>query len=190
MPDVALISDLTYRTLEKQRATYPDYPHFMINEIPTMLRVSQRVNQLNVHVLSLACAAETEESFREFWKLLKARKATLRSKEEALHVLSTTASIDRVLKIWRTARCNGAAKAGGEATADKSKKQFWKRFTIIMDRWHGADLSARLLKEAGIAHHDTVRSYLGYTRWEWRRLTPPVRERVLKRLAKEIENAA
>lgn len=191
MTDVALISAFTYRTMDEQRAAHPGMPFFIApDDIPTMLRQSQRVGALYVHVLSLACAAEDEDNFKKFWERLKNRKAFLNSKEERLVILSTTASLDRVIKIWRAARRNGAAKAGGEATADKSKKQFWERFTVIKDRWHGADLSARLLKKAGIAHHDTVRFYLGYTRWEWRRLTPPVRERVLKRLAKEIANAA
>lgn len=181
MPDVALISSLTYRPEELQRATYPDYPHFSIDEIPTMLRVSQRASTLHVHVLSLACVAETEEEFREFWRLLKLRKALLHSKEECLAILSTAASLDRILRVWRSARRNGAAKAGGEENARRAECEFWERFAKVKDRWHLTEKSETLLKEAGIKHHDTVRSYLNYTRWEWRRLTEPKRKRILEK---------
>lgn len=179
MPDVALISNLTYRTLEKQRATYPDFPHFTIEEIPTMLRQSQRPVHLNVHVLSLACAADTEVDFRAFLKLMKARKAALYSKEEKL--VGQKASDNHLVKLWRAARRNGAAKAGGEENAKRAERDFWERFALIKDRWHGVDKSEHLLKEAGIRHHDTVRSYLLHTRWEWRRLTDTKRQRILEK---------
>lgn len=184
MSDVALISSHTYRSEELQRATYPDYPHFTITEIPTMLRPSQRSSKLNVHVLSLACAAETEDSFRKFVRLLKARKAALHSKEDNL--TGKNHPEDYLVKLWRKARRNGAAKAGGDARSVKALLEFWEGFCRIKDRWHGDEKSTDLLKVAGIKHHDTVRANLGHTRWEWRRFSDAKRERVLKQIEKEV----
>lgn len=184
MPDVALISDLTYRPLEKQRATYPDYPHFTPAEIPTMLRVSQRTSRLNVHVLSLACAAESEEDFRSFVRLLKARKAALHSKEDQL--TGKNHPEDYLVKMWRAARRNGAAVAGGIENSKRAELNFWQCFAKIQDRWHLSENSETLMKEAGIRHHDTFRSYLLYTRWEWRRLTDAKRQSVLKQRAADL----
>ena len=143
-----------------------------------MLRPSQRNAALRVHVLSLAIIAETEDDFREFLKLMNARKAKLHSKEDALKGERKTA--DQLVKLWRIARRNGAAVAGGKENAKRAELKFWRSFAIIQDRWHLSDYSEALLKEAKIRHHDTVRSYLLYTRWEWRRLTDAKRASVLK----------
>ena len=178
MPDVALISSLTYRPEAEQRKTYPNYPHFTLEEIPTMLRPSQRNASLRVHVLSLAIIAQTEERFREFLKLMNARTATLHSKEDALNGERKTA--DQLVKLWRAARRNGAAVAGGEENSKRAELKFWRQFAIVRDDWHGTETNEVLLKRSGIKHHDTFRSYLGYTRWQWRRLTDAKRSSVLK----------
>lgn len=185
MPDVALISALTYRTIDKQRATYPDMPHFTIEEIPTMLRASQRPVHLNVHVLSLACTADTEEDFRAFLKLMKTRKAALYSKEERL--VGQKASDDHLVKVWRAARRNGAAVAGGQENSKRAELNFWRQFSIIKNDWHGPEKSKVLMKRAKIRHHDTFRSYLLFTRWEWRRLTDGKRASVLKQRRADLQ---
>ena len=82
----------------------------------------------------------------------------------------------RKAKIW----LDSAASKGGRAKANNSLLKFWAGFSKIADRWHLKDTSKVLMKEAGIKHHDTVRVNLGYTRWEWRKLSDAKRARVLK----------
>jgi hypothetical protein len=166
--------------MDKQRAEHPGMPCFIApDDIPTMLQPSQRTARLNVHLSSLACAADSEEDFRNFVRLMKVRRAALHSKEDGLTGKSHPE--DYLVKLWRKARRNGAAKAGGEENAKRAEIDFWAKFAVIKDRWHLLDVSAELLKEAGIRHHDTVRSYLTYTRWEWRRLTDAKRQRLLEK---------
>jgi hypothetical protein len=84
---------------------------------------------------------------------------------------------------------SSAAKAGGDARSANAQREFWERFSIIKDRWHLEDSSYILMKEAGIGHHDTIRVNLGYTRWEWRKMSDAKRARVLKQKEKEYRNA-
>jgi hypothetical protein len=185
MPDVALISSLTYRPEAEQRKTYPNYPQFTLEEIPTMLRPSQRNAALRVHVLSLAIIAETEDDFREFLNLMKVRKAALHCKEDELRGERKTA--DQLVKLWRAARRNGAAVAGGQENSKRAELNFWRQFAIIKDDWHGPEKSEVLMKRSKIRHHDTFRSYLLFTRWEWRRLTDGKRASVLKQRAADLK---
>lgn len=149
-----------------------------------MLHVSHRTTPLNVHVLSLACAADNEIDFRSFVRLLKACKASLYSQEDKL--VGKAHSEDYLVKLWKAARRNGAAKAGGDARSVNALLDFWKGFSKIKDRWHLGENSKGLMKEAGIRHHDTIRANLGHTRWEWRTFSNARRERVLKQIEKEV----
>lgn len=191
MTDKALISDLTWRSLEMQRKAFPDMPHFVApDDIPSLLRPTTRNAGFDLHVESLAVIADNEQAFRDFIGLCKKRQMILHVREVGnMFLCKPNLSVDAMVTHWRKARRNGAAKAGGDAKADKSEREFWEGFTKIKDRWHLSVKSKDLLKEAKIGHHDTVRVNLGYTRWEWRRLTDAKRERVLKQKEKEYRDA-
>jgi hypothetical protein len=75
---------------------------------------------------------------------------------------------------------SAAASKGGKANSKRAELNFWRQFAIIKDDWHGPEKSKVLMKRAKIRHHDTFRSYLLFTRWEWRRLTDGKRASVLK----------
>lgn len=138
MTDKALISSLTWRSLEMQKAAFPDMPCFIApNEIPTLLRDSTRNGELNIHVMSLAVIADQEKDFIEFLKLVRARKALIKSKEEDLVIGSTNSSkvFNGWVKKWKAARMNGAAKVGGRISADLRKKKSAEGAARIRARW-------------------------------------------------------
>lgn len=136
MPDVVLISDLTWRSLEMQKEIYPNMPYFIgPGEIPTMLRQSQRAEPLHIYMVSLGVAARKEEDFRDFLIDVKKRKAFIHSKEECLAVAGTTFSIDKLVLVWRKARKKGAAKIGGRISADKRKAESKIACEKIKDIW-------------------------------------------------------
>jgi hypothetical protein len=178
MADKALISELTWRSLKMQKDAFPDMPHYIApDDIATLLRPSTRKDTLRIHVVSLAIMADKEKDFRELLKLIKRRKANIVTIEEGF---TSVGNESHLVEQWRLARRKGAAKRGGEAKSKNSEQKFWDGFTKIADRWHLKDTSKVLMKEAGIKHHDTVRVNLGYTRWEWRKLSDAKRARVLK----------
>lgn len=164
MPDVALISELTWRSLAMQKAAYPSMPHFVgPDEIPTMLRQSTRKEMLNVHVVSLGVIAESEKEFREFYDALRKRKARLIADEDGLKTHSLPSSPDSLLILWRAARRNGAAKIGARISADNKKASSKEAVAKIADRWpmSSDEWPTRvLLKEADISLN-TAKAHLG-----------------------------
>lgn len=186
MTDKALISDLTWRSLAMQREAFLDMPHFVApDEIRQLLRPTTRNAKLKIHVVSYGVIADNRADLDEFIKLCKARKVEVVSKEDGTswHSGQSAASL---IDSWIAARRNGVAKRGGQARAVKLEKEFWEVFPKIADRWHlpakKPNTNKHLLAEIKLSRN-TVRSYLGYTREEWQRLTPAKRERILKRKA-------
>lgn len=180
----ALISALTWRSLEMQREAFPDMPHFIgPDEIPTMLRASTRRETLNIHVVSLAIPADTAQGFLAFMARLRKRKAILHVQELG-GTIGRDIGTQRLIALWQAARRNGAAKAGGEENAKRAEREFWEGFAKIKDRWHlpakKTNASKPLLKEAGTSRN-TAKSYLSYTREEWQRLPETKRNRILEK---------
>lgn len=132
-------------------------------------------------MMSLGIVANKQKDFETIAKMFNVRAVRVVCLDDSR--IKGQHRIHDWTSAWRKARKNGAAKAGGEAKADKSEQEFWERFEKIKDRWHLGETSKSLMKEAGIGHHDTVRANLGYTRWEWRKLSDNQRERILKRKA-------
>jgi hypothetical protein len=164
MPDVALISDITWRGLEMQREAFPNMPHFVgPDEIPTMLRPSNRKDVLRIHVLSLAIIAENADKLRMFVRAAYERDAKIISKETGKEYCRRTKIAGRVVDDWLTARRIGAAKAGGEENAKRAEREFWEGFSKIKDRWHlpakKENASKPLLKQARTSRN-TVRRYI------------------------------
>lgn len=193
MADKAVISELSWRPLEEQQKAFPNMPHFLApDDLPNLLRPTQRDEGLNIHVLSLACVADNEDEFREFVAGAYRKDATIICKETGETYRRQTRNINRAVDAWKVARRRGAAKAGGDAKGRNGLKAFWDGFCKIKDRWHRPsephNFSPDLLDEARITRNTAV-NYLGYSRLEWRKLTAAKRERVLKRLAKEVKDA-
>jgi hypothetical protein len=184
MPDVAVISDLTWRTLEMQRKAFPDMPHFLIpNELSALFRPTTRKAILRINVLSYAVIADSRDGVDKFIALCRTKKAEVFSKESMTtwrHNQSSASLIDS----WVHARRNGAAKRGGDAKAKKDERLFWEGFNKIAHLWHlpakKQNASPKLLAIADVSRN-TVKSYLGYTREEWQKLTQAKRERILER---------
>jgi hypothetical protein len=184
MPDVALISDLTWRSVEMQRKAFPDMPHFLIpDDLTALFRPTTRKAILRIHVVSYAVIADNRDGIEKFISLCKSKKAEVFSKESMTtwgHNQSNASFIDA----WINARRNGAAKRGGEAKAKKDERLFWEGFNKIAHRWHlpaqKENASPKLLSIADISRN-TVKAYLGYTREEWQKLSQAKRERILER---------
>jgi hypothetical protein len=183
MPDKALISELTWRTLDMQRKALPGMPHYVApDELGELFRPTTRMEKLRINVVSVAVIADNEKDFREFMSRAKKRGALIIVPSAGL-VYPLKKTPDEMVALWRNARREGAAKAGGIAKANKDERLFWAGFSKIADRWHlpakEENASPFLVAEAETSRN-TVRSYLGYTREEWQRLTPAKRERILK----------
>ena len=172
MADKLLISGLTWRSKEMQKAAYPDMPFFVApDEITAMLRPTRRQAVDRIHVLSLACIADTEKALREFLMLAKERGCHIVSKEENQGFYFTKKSdIEHIVNEWRLARNRGAAKIGGRISADLREKEHRAACAVIAERWPLPNDEWRtpdLLKEAGKSikkkkiSYNTAIKYLG-----------------------------
>lgn len=140
MSDVALISELTWRSLAAQKAAYPGMRHFVApDEIATMLRPTRRKDTINIHVVSLAVVADNERDFLDFLKLLMVNKAVLHSQDENATIYGQAKGnrehFKYAVNVWRAARKNGAAKAGGRISADRRKAASKEAVEKIRHLW-------------------------------------------------------
>lgn len=162
MADKALISRLTWRSLEMQKQAFPDMPHFIApDELPTLLRPTRRKETLAIHVLSLAVIADTCAKFTEFWNSLP-KDAVIISREDRL-MLPKTCSFQKSKALWMAARRNGSAKIGAAISAKNKRDRSAAGIAKIKDRWpqgSGAWPTKVLLKEAGLSLN-TVKGVLG-----------------------------
>ena len=163
MTDKALISTLSWRTLEMQKAAFPDMPYFTAPlEIASLLRPTTRKTPMHIWVLSLAVIADNEKDFRAFLSLVKSRKAYLHSKDECLAVSGQTMSIDKVVAVWKYARKSGAARIGGRLSAAKKEERYKSACDSIRDNWPkpSDDFPTNvLLEDAGESIGETRISY-------------------------------
>jgi hypothetical protein len=155
MSEVALISELTWRTLDRQKAAYPAIPHFIApDDLPTMLRPTRRNEELKVHVMSLAVIADKDADFREFLKAAKKRKVVLHIWESNSVIVSWACDIEGVVRSWRDARRTGAGKAGGVISAVLREAESRKACEAIRPLWplpSNEHSTPDLLKMAGKA---------------------------------------
>jgi len=180
MYDTVVISEFSRHTIKAQKDEYPQGPYFLLpDDASALFRKTQRKKTRTFHVLSLAVIANNEEEFKKFVHKAWDVPAFIESKKEN-YVIHPKSNINNAVNAWKKARREGAAKAGGDAKSKNSEEKFWSGFRKIANRWHLEETSKSLMKEAGIKHHDTVRVNLGYTRWEWRKLSDAKRSRVLK----------
>jgi glutaredoxin-related protein len=186
MYDAVVISELSRHTLKSQKEEYPGGHYFLVpDDVSALFRKTQRKKTRTFHVLSLAVISDNEDDFKKFVHMAWDVPAFIESKKES-YVIQPKSNINNAVNVWKKARREGAAKAGGDAKSNNSLLRFWEGFSKIKDRWHLDENSKGLMKEAGIKHHDTVRANLGHTRWEWRKFSDAKRARVLKQLEKEV----
>lgn len=161
MAKKALISELTWRSLDYQKSAMPGLPYFVgPREIPMMLRQTRRTVTDEILVCSLGCIADNEKDLVAFVVLLKARKAFLRSVEDGGLIALNTKS---VIAAWRKARKTGAAKVGGRRSADKREAESLAACDLIRDRWPLPNKEWKtpaLLKEAAISYNTAIK-FLG-----------------------------
>lgn len=164
MTEKALISELTWRSLEMQKTAFPDMHHYIApDETPELLRASSRKDQLHVYVLSIDCIADRENDFRDFIKQMKTRKAVLHSKEENLAIAGATLSVEHMVKAWKAARKAAFQKIGGKISAKLREEESKEAIDKICDRWPMPSKTWRtpvLLREADITYNTAVK-YLG-----------------------------
>jgi hypothetical protein len=163
MTDKAVISAYTYRSLDSQRDAHVDMPVFVLpDDLPQLFRATTRQASYKIHVVSLGVLARNEEQFREFLALAKKRKAQIVSQEDD-QTFVVNGNCENLVKWWKDARRNGAAKIGAKMSADRKKSDSNARVAIIADRWpmSSKEWSTRtLLKEAGLSLN-TVKAALG-----------------------------
>ena len=111
MADKALISEFTWRSLEMQKAAFPDMAHYILPDDELfILRKTQRKEMDVFHVMSLAIIADNEKDFRSFvgqiWKL----GASIKSQDGEL--LHPSSKMKNSVAIWREFRKKGTAKIG------------------------------------------------------------------------------
>jgi hypothetical protein len=155
MTDKALISELTWRTLDMQREAFPGMPHFIIpDEVQWLLRPTTRKGRPRIHVMSLGVIADSEPKFRRFLEDAKEQRAEIVSKEDG-KTFAVNGNCENLVRWWKVARMTGAAKIGAQASA-KSKKEITARgIAKIKDRWHLPSdewPTNALLDEAGISY--------------------------------------
>lgn len=166
MPRKALISDLTWRSLEMQKAAYKDIPIYLApGEIENMLRHTTRKEDNHIYVMSLGVIADNQEDFVNFLELMKKRKAILHVTEDengfscdVRHWKHSDA-----IKAWKEARKNGVTKIGGRISADIRLRESKEACDKIKDRWpmpNSTWPTFVLLKEAGISLN-TAKKFLG-----------------------------
>lgn len=161
--DKALISDLTWRTLDMQRSAFPNMHHYIApDEIQHLLRVTTRKNYYRIHVVSLAVISDNEKDFREFISLAKERKCTIVSLEEN-EEFNVNGNCEKLILRWKEARRLGASKAGGSISAANREKDSKAKCSIIKDRWPLSNKEWRtpeLLQEVDISYNTAIK-YLG-----------------------------
>lgn len=193
MTSVALISELSHHSLDSQKNAFPGMPCFRSpDDLQSLLRPTQHKSALTIHVLSLAIIADNQKSFKQFIIMACRRGATVTCGDTGETFSKGHARVGKLVAAWKAARRRGAGEAGGSEKGRNGAKRFWEGFNKIKDRWHlpskTPNLSKKLLKEAKVSRN-TIVNYTGYTRLEWRKLSQATRERVLKRIEREIKNA-
>lgn len=169
MTDKALISSYTWRSLDMQKAAFKDMPIFTApDDLPVLLRKSQRKERLFINVMSLAVVADNEKAFESFWKALP-RNCSIRITETGGAIQSCYPFKD-AKKMWQEARKFGAAKVGGRISAEKKEAEYRKATDAIKDRWPLTKTdwpTSVLLAEAGeivgrkTISYNTAIKYLG-----------------------------
>lgn len=134
MTEKALISGYTWRSLEMQREAFMDMPTFIApDDLPVLLRKSQRKDRLFINTMSLAVVADSEKAFEAFWKSLP-KNCSIRITETGA-VIQSCLPFNDAKKMWQESRKFGAAKIGGRISAEKKEAEYRKATDAISDRW-------------------------------------------------------
>jgi len=160
MTDKALISEYTWRSLESQKADFPDMPHFVIpDDLSVLFRQSMRKKTDTFHVSSLGIIADNEKAFRKFME--NAVDSFIESKEG--HTINPKSNIENAVALWRSARVMSAAKIGAKKSADGKKAKSAEGVELIRADWPkpSSDFSTAELKERSGLSLNTIKKHLG-----------------------------
>lgn len=167
MTEKALISDLTWRTLEMQKAAFPNMPHYIApDEITNLLRSTTRNGKIDVHVVSLAVIADNENDFQNFIDLAQKRGINLHTQEEGMEFLfdkKVRHQHNHIIETWKKARKNGAAKIGGSISARKKEDATKVAIELIREDWPkpSDEFSTKELLARAKVSLNTAKKHLG-----------------------------
>lgn len=163
MTDKALISELTWRSLEMQKKAFAGMPHFVApEETPHLLRPTTRKGRDRIHVISLGVIAETERKFRDFLALAKERKCEIVSLEDERSFI-VNGNCENLVKWWKDARRKGAGKTAARISASNRKAATLEAVNKIKDRWplDSKTWPTSVLLAEAERSLNTVKSFLG-----------------------------
>lgn len=183
----ALLTDLTWRTEGQQLAVMPEVAHVYhgIEGRSLLLRPTSRKEPAIFYVASIACLSDDEDDLIDFLRAAKKRDVRIICIEENFEWYPQR-SLSIVLKAWKLARNNGAARVGGQISAAKREAIARAGAAKIKDRWplpNAAWRTEDLLKEGELSR-TSANKYLGR-----RPLAQAACEAAQKRKAKREERA-
>lgn len=165
MSEKVLVTDFTWRTEDQQLnsigvANVPIY--YGTDGRLALVRPTSRKEQDIIHVASIACLSDDEDDLIDFLRAAKKRNLKIICAEEKFEWYPQR-SLSLVLRAWKMARNNGAARVGGQISAAKREAMAKAGAEKIKGRWclpNSAFKTDDLLKEADISR-TSANKYLG-----------------------------
>ena len=161
MSDKALISEYTWRSLEMQKAAFPEMPHYMLpNQESELLRPTRRERKDVFHAMSLAVIAKREPDFRDFVRMVQKIGATIETKDGC--IFPHTKMSDAV-EVWKIARRSASGRIGAQISADRKRAKSAAGIAFIKDLWpqpSNVYSTRELLDKAGVSLN-TAKAHLG-----------------------------
>lgn len=170
MPIKMFQSEWTWRTYYHQDSVMahavPDFhkvtSYFNAEGLLSICRPTKRTTKDEIWVSSIAVLAPDEKSLKDSIRLLNARGCTVRAVEEGI-IFGSPIPVAKCVVAWKEARKKGAAKIGGQKSADIRKANSSEAVSKIKDRWPMSSKewpTKALLREAGISLN-TAKAHLG-----------------------------
>lgn len=166
MANKALISEYTWRSIEMQRAAFPDMKIYVLpQDLSQLMRPTTRQEADHIHVMSLGVIADNEKDFREFLEMMAKRKAWLRTADDEIGFDFEVKPFlfPKLTKLWKAARRAGIQKIGGRISAQKRMDESKAGADKIKDRWGTPSKTwptRVLLKEADMSYNTAIK-FLG-----------------------------
>jgi len=140
-------------------------------ERPTLFRPTTRSTPDIIYSASIAVWAKAEEDFRSELARLAVRGSTIVCFEGGTWTPDKR-NIGKIVEAWKAARkqsrLEGAAKRGGQKTAEIKRAETAAKFAIIEERLKlpssKENTTRKLLDEVGIKSVNTIKNHYGITR--------------------------
>lgn len=166
MTENAIISDLTWRSIERQKSAFAGMAFFHAPEdLPQLFRSTTRKGIVSVHVQSLGVIADNEKSFRAFLTMAKKRGCYLHAHEDEqiFQFNGRNVDIEHIVDEWRKSRRAGASQAGGKTSAKNREAESKIKCDKIRGRWplpNKEYTTPELLAEVDLVYNTAIK-YLG-----------------------------